>query len=289
MNYYIKLIKDCISYIEDNLFNEISLEIVAKEFNLSQYHFDRLFNIIVGITFKQYILGRKLTMASEVLINSNDSIIDVALDFGFQYPEVFSRAFKKQFGISPKVFRRERMEINKVEKAVVIPRNLVNYNGGVTLKATYIKIEDIRLQGVSEIIDIYDYGFERKLYNSARLFLDETRNNKHLKQDRFYNLVNCNGEGSSTYTSYFGKEIIGDSECYGMTERVIHKSSFASFIYKGKMSKIRKTFEDDLFRWIALKEIKLNPIGIGLISIYDKNYYESGQLTLLIPVCEPKT
>lgn len=289
MNYYIKLIKKSINYIEENLFKEMTLERISKEFNLSQYHFDRLFSIIVGTSFKQYILGRKLTLAAEKLLNSNNSVIDIALDLGFQYPEVFSRAFKKQFGISPKVFRKEETQIKKINKAVVIPRSLVNYNGGITLKAKYIYLDVLKLNGISKIVDVYDEEFESRLQETGRRFLDKTNKCEHLKQDVLYCLVNCHGEGSRTYTFYFGKEIIEDRECVGMTERLISKSCYASFLYEGKMSKIRKTFESDLFRWIALKEIKLNPIGIGMIIIYDREYYEKEALKILIPVIEPLT
>lgn len=69
-----------------------------------------------------------------------------------------------------------------------------------------------------------------------------------------------------------------------MTERLIPKGCYASFLYEGEMSKIRKIFENDLFRWIALKEIKLNPIGIGMIAIYDRQYYEKEVLKILVPV-----
>lgn len=289
MNYYIKLIKESINYIEENLFKEMSLAIVSKEFNLSQYYFDRLFNIIVGTSFKQYVLGRKLTLAAEKLLNSTDAIIDIALDFGFQYPEVFSRAFKKQFGISPKVFREEKTQIKKVDKAVVIPRSLVNYNGKITLKATYVHLDALKLQGISKIVDVYDHEFESKLRRTGRSFLVKTNKYKHLKQDTLYNLVNCHGKGSSTYTFYFGKETLEDKEVTDMTERLIPKSCYASFLYEGKISKIRKTFENDLFRWIALKEIKLNPIGVGMIIIYDKQYYEKEVLRILIPVNDSLT
>lgn len=289
MNYYIKLIKESINYIEENLFKEMSLAIISREFNLSQYYFDRLFNIIVGTSFKQYVLGRKLTLAAETLLNSTDAIIDIALDFGFQYPEVFSRAFKKQFGVSPKVFREEKTQIKKVDKAVVIPRSLVNYNGKITLKATYVHLDALKLQGVSKTVDVYDHEFESKLRRTGRRFLVKTNKYKHLRQDTLYNLVNCHGKGSSTYTFYFGKETLEDKEVTVMTERLIPKSCYASFLYEGKISKIRKTFENDLFRWIALKEIKLNPIGVGMIIIYDKQYYEKEVLRILIPVNDSLT
>lgn len=285
MNYYIKLINDSINYIEDNITKEICLASVSKKFHLSQYHFDRLFSITAGVSFKQYVMGRKLSAAAEQLINSDKQIIDIAFQFGFKYPEVFSKSFKKQFGISPMGYRKEKNVIKKVEKAQIIPRNLINYNGKLILKPSYIELNEIRLLGKSQVMDVFEEGFEKQAYNFAKDFLSMTKNSAYLNQNRFYNLICCNGEGSSTYTSYFGKEIIEKADSLELNERIIPKSLYAQFIYKGKMSEIRKTFDNDLFRWIAVKEIKLNPIGIGMITIYEKEYYENQEIKILIPVC----
>lgn len=289
MNYYINIISNSIEYIEENLLNEISLGLISNKFHLSQYHFDRLFNIIVGISFKQYVNGRKLTVAAEQLINSNQSIIEIAFKFGFKYPEVFSRTFKKQFGISPKEFRSSRIRINKVNKAEVVPRNLINYKGRIILKPEYIKMKQIDLYGVLEKIDVYNKGFEKKLYDIAKNFLNQSSDNICLEKDILYNLISCNGEGTSTYNCYFGKKILQNFNCNDADKRTITEGIYARFIYKGKMSDIRKTFENDLFRWIAIREVKLNPIGIGMISIYDKNYYENMEIQILIPVCDTET
>lgn len=285
MNYYINLISSSIEYIEENLFEEISLELISSKFHLSQYHFDRLFNISVGISFKQYVNGRKLTIAAEQLINSKESIIDIAFKIGFKYPEVFSRSFKRQFGITPKEFRCNEIPIKKVNKAEVIPRNLINYKGRIILKPEYIELNEINLYGVLEKIDVYNKGFEKKLYDTAKNFLSQSLDNTYLEKDKLYNLINCNGEGSRTYDSYFGKRIIENFNYNSTYKRTIPEGLYARFIYKGKMSDIRETFENDLFRWIAVKEVKLNPIGISMISIYDENYYKNKEIQILIPVC----
>lgn len=250
MNYYINLISSSIEYIEENLLEEMSLELISSKFHLSQYHFDRLFSIIIGTSFKQYVNGRKLTVAAEQLINSKESVIDIAFKFGFKYPEVFSRSFKKQFGISPKEFRLNKTAINKVNKAKIISRNLINYNGRVILKPEYIELKEINLYGVLKKIDVYSQGFEKNLYDTAKKFLNKTSGDINLEKDKLYNLINCNGEGSKTYDNYFGKRVIQNFNYNSWHKRTIPNGIYARFIYKGKMSDIRQTFESDLFRWI---------------------------------------
>lgn len=286
VNYYIELISRAVDYIEENIERNITLGKVSENVHLSQYHFDRLFNIIVGTSLKKYVLGRKLAIASEYLVNSKTSILNIALDLGFKYPEVFSRAFKREFGVSPRTFRHEKLQIKKVDKAKVIPRALVNYNGGLVLNENYISLDNIELKGVSTIIDVYENGFEHELEKVFRKYLKDSEKYEELNNEKFYSLVNCHGEGSSTYSIYCGKEFEKDPEINGMSKVVIPKSLYAIFEYKGRMSVIRRNFEDDLFRWIAIKEIQLNPVGISMISMYDKDYYKNEIIKILIPVKE---
>lgn len=297
MNYYINLISKSIEYIEDNIEKELSLELISREFNLSQYHFDRLFSIIVKRSYKQYVLGRKLTKAADMLSNTNKLIIDIAYEMGFNYPEVFSRAFKKQFGISPNTYRKQKNSIQRIDKVLIIPRNLINYKGKVILKPKCIQIERAAFLGIEEEIDVYSKGFEKKLYNVAKGFLSKTNRCRYLNQDSFFNMIVCNGEGTSTYKNFFCKKINDEfitryrqyiSSDINLKEKIIDSSLYACFTYRGKMSEIRNIIEDDIFRWIAVKEIKLNSIGIGLITVYDDDYYKEGIIKILVPICNDK-
>jgi len=69
MNYYVTLMRDVIDYIEASLRERLVLEQVAEKFGFSEYHFNRIFKAVVGISLKQYIGARKLTEASKLLRN----------------------------------------------------------------------------------------------------------------------------------------------------------------------------------------------------------------------------
>ncbi|UYO99245.1 helix-turn-helix transcriptional regulator [Oceanotoga sp. DSM 15011] len=70
------------------------------------YHFHRIFNELTGETLKSYIRKRRLTEASKDLLNCNNSIIDIAFDYGFESQESFTRAFKKVFKVTPGKYRK---------------------------------------------------------------------------------------------------------------------------------------------------------------------------------------
>jgi AraC family transcriptional regulator len=85
-----------------------SLDALAREAGLSRFHFHRLFREVVGETPKQYALRLRLERAALRLLIDRASILDVALDAGFQSHETFSRAFRRRFGASPRGYREGR-------------------------------------------------------------------------------------------------------------------------------------------------------------------------------------
>lgn len=90
-----------IDYIELNLTDRISYDQAAQIACCSTYHFQRMFSSITDVPLSEYIRRRRLTLAAFELQTSNIKVIDVALKYGYESPEAFSRAFKKLHGIMP--------------------------------------------------------------------------------------------------------------------------------------------------------------------------------------------
>lgn len=85
---------------------EISLEKLARKFGYSEYHFSRKFKEISGMQFRDYLRFRRLAFALKQLRDTDDGILDIALDYGFSSHESFTRAFKEAYGITPSEYRR---------------------------------------------------------------------------------------------------------------------------------------------------------------------------------------
>jgi AraC family transcriptional regulator len=92
-------------YIQSHLPEDLSLEQIADQADLSPFHFHRLFHDTVGETLKQYTQRLRLERAAYLLKIQDASILDIALNTGFQHHETFSRAFKRWFGVSPRQYR----------------------------------------------------------------------------------------------------------------------------------------------------------------------------------------
>ncbi len=78
---------------------------LARQADLSPYHFLRTFRCLTGITPHQYVLRARLREAASRLATGTEKVLDVALDCGFGDVSNFNRAFRCEFGVSPRAFR----------------------------------------------------------------------------------------------------------------------------------------------------------------------------------------
>lgn len=114
---YINELQKSIDYIEDNLENNINYEIVAKEVGMSAFYFHRIFSAVIGISPTTYIRNRRLTAAAQEISKNNENILDIALKYGFESHEAFSRAFKNFHGVVPKMAKTDGNELKNYRKA----------------------------------------------------------------------------------------------------------------------------------------------------------------------------
>ena len=80
---------------------------LAREAGLSPYHFLRTFERLTGVTPHQYILRARLREAAMRLTEGSAKILDIALDCGFGDVSNFNRAFRTEFGVSPRLYRMQ--------------------------------------------------------------------------------------------------------------------------------------------------------------------------------------
>ena len=99
-------IQRALDYTEEHLTDDIDYETVAEQACASSFHFQRMFAMLCGFTLGDYIRMRRLTRAAEDLIRTGDKVIDIALRYGYDTPESFSRAFVRFHGIAPTAVRR---------------------------------------------------------------------------------------------------------------------------------------------------------------------------------------
>ena len=102
-------IKDIISYICNHYMEKIELNDLAKEVNLSKSTCCREFKKYMSCTIFEYIINYRLVVSSDLLTTTNDSISDIAYQCGFGSTSYFIEKFKMKTGVSPSVYRKQKM------------------------------------------------------------------------------------------------------------------------------------------------------------------------------------
>jgi len=100
-----------IDYIEDHLTDNIDLNEAAGRAYCSVFHFQRIFSVVIGVPLGEYIRRRRLSLAAAELSSSNVKVIDVAMKYGYESPDAFTRAFRNVYEITPMAVRKSDLEI----------------------------------------------------------------------------------------------------------------------------------------------------------------------------------
>lgn len=98
-------VQPVLAYAAGHLDEDVSLAALAAESGLSRFHLQRIFAATIGESPKQITLRLRLERAAAMLLASDDTVLDIALACGFQSHEVFTRAFRRRFGMTPKSYR----------------------------------------------------------------------------------------------------------------------------------------------------------------------------------------
>jgi AraC family transcriptional regulator len=136
-----------IDYIEDHIAEDINIEDLAKRAALSQFYYQHLFTRLVKKPVNEYIKLRRLAKASEALHDKSKRIIDIALDNGFSSHEVFSRAFKTAFGMTPEQYRNNPVQLNNfIKPQLMLNYTLVDENVPLITEEIVIEISRCKLE-----------------------------------------------------------------------------------------------------------------------------------------------
>ncbi|USB33069.1 AraC family transcriptional regulator [Paenibacillus sp. YPG26] len=90
-----------IEMMENRMEEPFDIGEAAKAAYSSPFHFQRMFHMLTSMTVAEYMRKRRLTLAAQELASSGSKVLDIALRFGYESPESFSKAFRKLHGVSP--------------------------------------------------------------------------------------------------------------------------------------------------------------------------------------------
>lgn len=137
------LLNNTLEYIERNLDASLNIDDISKVACSSRYHFQRVFYALTGFTVTQYIKNRRLTLAAEELVVTDKRVIDIALKYGYESPEAFTKAFKRLHGISPSALKKLNGRIKAFPKISF----QISIKGECEIIYRIVKKEDFKVFG----------------------------------------------------------------------------------------------------------------------------------------------
>ncbi|WMJ21966.1 AraC family transcriptional regulator [Paludicola sp. MB14-C6] len=188
---WVKAVNQAISYMEENLFEDITCESVADHVYLSSFHFQRTFAMLTELTVGEYIRNRRLSLAGEELVATKEKIIDIALKYGYQTPESFTKAFTRFHGVTPSEAKKEGAVLKSFPPLVI----KIILEGGTSMDYQIVKKDAFQVVVKSRIFkeetsateipkfwtEYFNSGVAEKVCGAMGICAAETCNKKDWK------------------------------------------------------------------------------------------------------------
>lgn len=152
---WLESLQTAIDYIEMHLLEDelITGENISNQVFSSEYNFRTVFRVITGYALGEYIRNRRLSLAGEELINTSTTVLDIAVKYGYDTAESFTKAFQRFHGVSPSYVRKNRRGLKTFTRVIL----KIQAVGGSTLDYSVEQMKEIRLVGYKKAFPDTDY------------------------------------------------------------------------------------------------------------------------------------
>lgn len=112
---YFSVIQSVISYVENRVKTYVDCSELERITGFSLPHTRAVFAKVVGVTLAKYVQSRKIANAAFEIVHTDRTMLDIALDYGFDNYDTFTRAFKRVTGTTPRNFRKEGRQVGRIK------------------------------------------------------------------------------------------------------------------------------------------------------------------------------
>lgn len=144
---WITTIENAIRFIERNITEDLTVGRIAAEVNTSAFYFQKGFSMLCGYTVGEYIRMRRLSLAGSELLSSDIKVIDLAMKYGYDSPDSFSKAFTRFHGCTPTDVRRSGANLKSFAPLHI----KLTLDGGTVMEYRIEKKPAFRVMGISKM------------------------------------------------------------------------------------------------------------------------------------------
>lgn len=215
---YLERVQESLKYIEDNLTDSITLDDLSRQAYFSPYYYHRLFQSVVGEPLMEYVRRKRLLHASDDLLYTDNNIVNIAFQYQFKSQDVFSRAFKRLFGVTPNEYRKLNknefpFKTNKNTKEVFV---MLEFNIGQKIQCT----NNEKRECLDLLKRILDFSSVQRRHGLLRLE-SETEKLSSIFMRKALELVYQGVEPNYIRTILQNYIIVGDYKGKALLERIL--------------------------------------------------------------------
>lgn len=230
-------------YIESHFEGDITLDNVAKAAGLSKFHLVRAFSIYAGQSVMRYVRARRLSEAAKRLATENCTILDVAIGAGYGSHEAFTRAFGKQFGLSPDQLRKT----HALDKIQLVEPMKMDEQPTNPPEPRFVDGETLLIVGLK---NRYNDDTSAQMPAQWQAFVPHIGNIDNQQGNvAFGVLCNSDDEGNIDYVT--GVEVSQFPDTAKELDGIrIPSQTYAVFQHDGHVSEIRRTWKTIFGKWM---------------------------------------
>lgn len=284
-----QILRFVIEYIEEHISERISLEEVANAAGYSKYHLIRMFSVVIGITMHQYIKRRQLTEAAKRIIFSDEPIIQIALDAGYDSQQAFLLAFKEMYKLTPQKFRRVH-QYRPLQLKFEMSGNLTNLKGDRIMDIEIVEREELCFVGYKVSTKKGFLAIPRLWH---RLNKEKYKINNRTDEDFIVGINDYSGETNFEEAhpafDYYAAVEVSKAENIDreMSIFTLPPSKYVVFIYKGKAKDSMEPVMDYIYKeWFPKSNSQLNEQAKADFIRYGEKTDEKGEsrIEVWVPV-----
>lgn len=157
---WVDAIQGAVEYIEAHITDNISAEDIANHVHMSSFYFQKGFSMLCGYSVMEYIRNRRLALAGGELAATGEKVIDIAVKYGYDSPDSFTKAFTRFHGVSPSMVRKDNVMI----KTFAPLKIKIFLKGGYLMDYKIVKKESFTVLASSKRFDYENCKSEIPLF-----------------------------------------------------------------------------------------------------------------------------
>jgi len=235
-----------IEFIESNLKADIGVADIADAVSYSLYHFCRMFNRIVHHTPYDYLMRRRLSESARELVETDKKIIEIALEYQFNSPETYSRAFKRMFDMQPSQWKKQGSLDRRSLMSKLTPEHIEHINKGDYLKPVLEEKDAFQVTGIMTVVKD-DPAIIPQLWDMLGQELEG------IEDKGCYYGIACYPKGwQERGYLYMAAVEVEPLEILGaaLVVKTVPPSKWARFIHKGRYQDLRLTLDYVYQTWL---------------------------------------